>query len=101
MNGISVSRVMLEPGGEWVVALFGLHALGCLADRLELGDALSARIPPTGERFPLHDRGKLLLEPALMLAGGGESCADVEHLRLQSDLFPSVPSDSRRRTGAG
>jgi hypothetical protein len=29
-----------------------------------------------------------------MLAGGGESCADIEHLRLQSDLFPSVPSDS-------
>jgi hypothetical protein len=29
-----------------------------------------------------------------MLAGGGESCADIEHLRLQSDLFSSVPSDS-------
>jgi Transposase DDE domain group 1 len=29
-----------------------------------------------------------------MLAGGGESCSDIEHLRLQSDLFPSVPSDS-------
>jgi hypothetical protein len=29
-----------------------------------------------------------------MLAGGGESCADIEHLRLQSELFPSVPSDS-------
>jgi hypothetical protein len=31
---------------------------------------------------------------ALMLAGGGESCADIEHLRLQGDLFGSVPSDS-------
>jgi hypothetical protein len=29
-----------------------------------------------------------------MLAGGGESCADIEHLRLQPDLFGSVPSDS-------
>lgn len=42
----------------------------------------------------MHDRGKVLVQTALMLAGGGESCADIEHLRLQTDLFPSVPSDS-------
>jgi hypothetical protein len=30
----------------------------------------------------------------LMLAGGGEACADIEHLRAQPDLFGSVPSDS-------
>ncbi len=29
-----------------------------------------------------------------MLAGGGESCADIEHLRAQADLFGHVPSDS-------
>ena len=29
-----------------------------------------------------------------MLAGGGESCADVEHLRTQRDLFEDVASDS-------
>ena len=94
MNGISASRVIVEPGGEGIVAHVGLHALGCFADRLGLGDSLSARIPPPGERFPVHDRGKVLVQLALMLAGGGESCADIEHLRLQSDLFPSVPSDS-------
>ena len=31
---------------------------------------------------------------ALVLAGGGESCADVEHLRAQVDLFGDVASDS-------
>ena len=31
---------------------------------------------------------------ALVLAGGGESCADIEHLRLQRDLFGVVASDS-------
>jgi hypothetical protein len=77
-----------------VVAHVGLHALGCFADRLGLGDSLSSRIPRAGERLPLHDRGKVLVHTALMLAGGGESCADIEHLRLQSDLFSSVPSDS-------
>ena len=29
-----------------------------------------------------------------MLAGGGESCADIEHLRCEEDLFGNVPSDS-------
>jgi hypothetical protein len=94
VNGISASHVIVEPGGTGVVAHVGLHALGCFADRLGLGDSLSARIPLTGERLPIHDRGKVLVHSALMLAGGGESCADIEHLRLQSDLFGSVPSDS-------
>ena len=94
MNGISASHVIVEPGGTGVVAHVGLHALGCFADRLGLGDSLSARIPVAGERLPVHDRGKVLVHTALMLAAGGESCADIEHLRLQSDLFGSVPSDS-------
>jgi Transposase DDE domain group 1 len=94
VNGISASHVIVEPGGTGVVAHVGLHALGCFADRLGLGDSLSARIPVAGERLPIHDRGKVLVHTALMLAAGGESCADIEHLRLQSDLFGSVPSDS-------
>ena len=94
VNGISTSRVIVEPGGGGVLAHVGLHALGSFADRLGLGDSLSARIPVTGERDPLHDRGKVLVHAALMLAGGGESCADIEHLRLQPDLFGLVPSDS-------
>jgi hypothetical protein len=94
VNGISASHVIVEPGGTGVVAHVGLHALGYFADRLGVGDSLSARIPLTGERLPGHDRGKVLVHTALMLAGGGESCADIEHLRLQSDLFGSVPSDS-------
>ena len=94
MNGTSTRRVVVEPGGAGVVAHVGLHALGAFADRLGLGDVLSARIPPIGERLPLHDRGKVLVHTSLMLAGGGESCADIEHLRLQEDLFGSVPSDT-------
>ena len=84
----------MESGGAGVVAHVGLHALGAFADRLGLGSLLSKQIPMRGERLPLHDRGKVLIQMALMLAGGGESCADIEHLRLQSDLFGSVPSDT-------
>jgi len=94
VNGNSTLRVVVEGGGEQVVAHVGLHALGAFADRLGLGDSLSARIPVTAERLPLHDRGKVLTQAMLMLAAGGEACADIEHLRAQPDLFGSVPSDS-------
>jgi hypothetical protein len=94
MNATSTVRVKVEAGGEGVVAHVGLHALGSFADRLGLGDCLSARIPIRPERAPLHDRGKVLVQTALMLAGGGESCADIEHLRCEEELFGFVPSDS-------
>jgi Transposase DDE domain group 1 len=94
VNGNSTRRVRIEAAGDGVVAHVGLHALGAFADRLGVGDALSARIPPAGERLPLHDRGKVVVQAMLMLAGGGESCADIEALRAQERLFGPVPSDS-------
>jgi len=90
----STVRVKVEPGGSGVVAHLGLHALGSFADRIGLVEALSSRLRGRTSRAALHDRGKLIVQVALMLAGGGESCADIEHLRLQSTLFGSVPSDS-------
>jgi len=94
MKTTSTLRVVVEPGGQGVVSHVGLHALGSLADQLGLGEALSARIPITGSRLPLHDRGKVLVQAMLMLAGGGESCADIEYLRVEPTLFGEVPSDS-------
>jgi hypothetical protein len=94
VNGNSTQRVRIEADGEGVVAHVGLHALGAFADRLGLGDSLSARIPPAGERLPVHDRGKVLTQAMLMLAGGGEACSDIEALRAQERLFGPVPSDS-------
>jgi hypothetical protein len=94
MHSTSTTRVNVEPGGTGVVAHVGLHALGSFADRIGLGASLSKRIEPTGERQPLHDRGKVLVQMALVLAGGGESCSDIEHLRVNDELFGSVPSDT-------
>jgi hypothetical protein len=94
VNANSTVPVVVEGGGDQVVAHVGLHALGAFADRLRLGDSLSARIPISGERLPTHDRGKVVVQAMLMLAGGGEACADIEHLRAQPDLFGAVPSDS-------
>ena len=94
MQSTSVRRAVVEPGGSGVVAHVGLHAIGTFADRLGLGDLLSDKIISKGERRPVHDRGKALTQMALVLAGGGESCADIEHLRFQPELFGQVPSDS-------
>jgi hypothetical protein len=77
----STVRVKVEPGGSGVVAHLGLHALGSFADRMGLAAALSSRLRGRTSRAALHDRGKLIVQIALMLAGGGESCADIEHLR--------------------
>ena len=94
MNGNCTVPVVVEGGGEGAVAHVGLHVLGRFADRLGVGDLLSKRIAWTGERAPGHDRGKVLTQAMLMLAGGGEACTDIEHLRSQVALFGSVPSDS-------
>ena len=70
MNSTSTNRVSVEPGGKGVVAHVGLHALGSLADALGLGSALTSCIEPSGERTLRHDRGKVLVQMALVLAGG-------------------------------
>jgi hypothetical protein len=94
METTSARRVIVEPGGSGVVAHVGLHALCSFADRLGLGDSLSSRIPARGERLPVHDRGKVLVQQMAVIAGGGESCADIEYLRAEASLFGNVPSDS-------
>jgi hypothetical protein len=92
VNANSTVPVLVEGGGDQVVAHVGLHAVGALADRLGLGASLSARMPQP--RFRIHDRGKVLVQAMLMLAGGGEACSDIERLRSQPSLFGPVPSDS-------
>lgn len=94
MHATSTTRARIETGGDGVGAHVGLHALGRYADALGLGAAFSAQVFPTGERLPLHDRGKVLVHAMLTLAGGGDACADVEFLRAQPALFGAVPSDS-------
>jgi len=95
VNATSTVSVRVEGGGEQVVAHVGLHALGSFADRLSLGEELSAAVAAGGDQRLLgHDRGKVLTQVMLMLAGGGECCGDIEYLRAQPGLFGPVPSDS-------
>jgi hypothetical protein len=92
VNRNSTLSVDVEPGGTQVVAHAGLHALGCFADRVGLGQALSRAVPWSGERAPTHDRGTVLTHAMLMLAAGGEACSDIEFLASQPRLFGQVAS---------
>lgn len=94
MNANSTRNLVVEAGGDQVAGHTGLHALGFFADRLGVGEALSAAVGYEGRGFPVHDRGRVLTQTMLMLAGGGESCADIEALRSQARLFEAVCSDS-------
>lgn len=94
MNANSTRSVVVESGGTQVVGHVGLHALGSFADRLGIGETLSNAVGWSGPGTPIHDRGRVLTQTMLMLAGGGESCADIETLAPQDRLFGDVCSDT-------
>ena len=94
MNANSTRNVVVESGGTQVVAHVGLHALGSFADRLGVGERLSSAVGWSGPGVPVHDRGRVLCQAMLMLAGGGESCTDIESLAAQGRLFGDVCSDT-------
>ncbi len=94
MNATSTRTVVVEAGGTQVVGHVGLHALGSFADRLGVGETLSGAIGWNGPGTPIHDRGRVLTQTMLMLAGGGDSCADIETLAPQGRLFGDVCSDT-------
>jgi Transposase DDE domain group 1 len=87
-----VERLRVTVGDRQVVSLAGLHLVGELADAVGLGAAFSGAVPWAGDRVPVHDRGRLLVQVALMLAGGGRCMADMDALREQPDVFGEVAS---------
>ncbi len=93
VNGTRVvERLVVTSGDRSVASQVGLHLLGELADRSGLSSGYSRVVPWTGERAPGHDRGRLLGQVAVMLAGGGECVADMAALRDQPALFGRVAS---------
>lgn len=94
MNATSTVERLRVTGGDGSTAqLVGAHMLGQLADRVGLSSAYSAAVPQRSERAPLHDRGRLLAQVAVMLAAGGRCVADMAALRDQPALFGTVASD--------
>jgi len=77
--------------GVGVVAHAGSVALRLLADRTGLTGELSKAM---ARRWfvPVHDRGRVLCDVAVMLADGGEAIADIDVLRHQAGVLGPVAS---------
>jgi hypothetical protein len=77
--------------GMGVVAHSGSVAMRLLADRVGLTERLSTALRRRSFS-PAHDRGRVLVDIAVMLAGGGEAIADIDTLRLQQQVLGPVAS---------
>jgi hypothetical protein len=85
-SGLSVSA-----DGSGVVAHAGSIAVRLLADRSGLTKELS-RATARRSFAPVHDRGQVLVDVAVMLADGGEAIGDINVLRHQSQVLGPVAS---------
>jgi hypothetical protein len=85
-------RLWVTGDGRNVVAHAGSRLLCDLADELGLTDGLSVAMAPTKRRRGGHDRGRVLVDLAVMLADGGEAISDLVVLRDQRNLFGDVAS---------
>lgn len=86
MKGTSWSSgLSVTSDGVGVVAHAGSVATRLLADRAGLAAELSKTMARRNFN-PVHDRGRVLTDVAVMLADGGEAIADIDVLRHQSSL---------------
>src|SRR4051812_13359763 len=79
--------------GAGVVSHVGTALLRMLADRAGLTGALSGALART-RWSPVHDRGRVLVDLAVLIADGGEAIADIDVLRHQDEVFGPVASDT-------
>ena len=87
-TGLSVTG-----GGTGVVAHAGSVGLRLVGDRTGLTEQLSKAL--TRRSFvPVHDRGRVLVDVAVMIADGGEAIADIEVLRHQEPVLGAVASQA-------
>jgi len=87
------SDLRVTGDGTDVVSHVGAVLLRMLADRAGLTAALSAGLARSGW-WPVHDRGRVLVDLAVMIADGGEAICDIDALRHQHELFGPVASDT-------
>ena len=77
--------------GTGVVAHAGSVAVRLLADRVGLTGGLSTALSRRSF-LPVHDRGRVLVDLAVLLADGGEAIADIDVLRHQDQVLGPVAS---------
>jgi hypothetical protein len=85
--------LVVDVGGSDVINHAGAAALRLLADRTGLTCGLSRALARRGF-VPVHDRGRVLVDTAVLIADGGRVLSDLAMLRDQSQLYGPVASDA-------
>ena len=80
----------IEIAGRDVINHAGASALRLLADRSGLTAGLSRALARRGFS-PVHDRGRVFADTAVLIADGGRVLSDLATLRDQAELFGAVP----------
>jgi Transposase DDE domain group 1 len=83
----------VEIAGQDVINHAGAAALRIIADRTGLTGGLSRALARRGF-VPVHDRGRVVADAAVLIADGGRVLSDLATLRDQGALFGPVASDS-------
>lgn len=86
-------RMDVTGGGRGIVNHAGTRLVADVADASGLTAGLSAAMAGTKQRRRGHDRGRVLVDLAVMLADGGKTISDLATLRNQPDLFGEVASN--------
>ena len=87
-------RVEVSADGWGVVSHAGTRLLTDVADATGLTSGFSEALAVAGRRAGGHDRGRVAIDIATMLADGGEAIADLAVLRGMAELFGPVASDA-------
>jgi hypothetical protein len=82
----------VEIRGRDVINHAGTAALRLIGDRSGLTSGLSAALARRGF-LPVHDRGRVLADTAVLIADGGRVLSDLATLRDQGELYGPVASD--------
>jgi hypothetical protein len=83
----------VQAGGHGVVSHAGSAATRLLADRAGLTGELSGALARRGF-VPVHDRGRVLTNMAVVIADGATTIGEIDALRHQGELFGPVASDT-------
>jgi hypothetical protein len=82
----------VEVGGRGVINHAGAAAVRSIADRTGLTSGLSRALARRGFT-PVHDRGRVFADTAVLIADGGRVLSDLATLRDQAELYGPVASD--------
>ena len=85
-------RLRVTADGRGIVNHAGARLLCDLADVVGLTESLGEAMGGTTSRRPIHDRGRMLVDVAVMLADGGVCVSDLAAFGTQPELFGEVAS---------